>query len=248
VPGPPDAPDPRDVPDPQEAAGLREALAELGGLGHDEPLERVLRRVVDLGVRALHGAAALSVTLVDAGRAAPVASSSPAAARLDGHQAQEDRGPVLDAARSRGVVHADLARDRRDLLLSRLADDDGLRGVTSVGLGSPPAVLGALTAYTAAARAGADDVDRLKVLASYVTVAVLRSRVPDPGADAAARLQAALEARTVVEQAKGVLMARLGLDVASAEARLADLARVDGVTLPAAAAALLERALRRDLP
>lgn len=162
-----------------------------------------------------------------------LAASSHGAAELELHQLQVDQGPCLDAVANRRAVHASGA-DELAARWPRLADATAAAGVRSVHaypLRWRGRVLGGLNLFFAADHgADAEEAVAAQAFADVATIAIVHARA-EPRVEVIAReVQEALDGRTVVEQAKGVLAVQESVDPSEAFHRL--LARADGLGLP----------------
>jgi AmiR/NasT family two-component response regulator len=90
------------------------------------------------------------------------------------------------------------------------------------------------------------DARSAQALADIATVSILQLRALRSSRELADQLQAALESRVVIEQAKGVLSAAGTLDMEEAFARLRQYARNRNLRLPLVAASVANRALSAD--
>ena len=173
-----------------------------------------------------------------------VAASSEATRLLELFQLQSDQGPCLDCFRSgQPVACADLAAGaQRWPRFAGAARDAGFGAVQALPMRLRDQVIGALNLFRAAP--GPFDPASVRVgqaLADVATISLLNQRSTARSDILNKQLQAALDSRVVIEQAKGKLAERLGLDVDHAfellrsaardrNLRLADLARavIDG--------------------
>jgi len=180
-----------------------------------------------------------------------VAASTEAARLLELFQLQSDQGPCLDCFRSgQPVAAADLGTDQRWPRFAAAAGQAGFRAVQAVPMRLRDQVIGALNLFRATA--GPFDAEAVHVgqaLADVATISLLHERNMRRSDTLNEQLQAALNSRVIIEQAKGKLAERLGVDVGQAftilrtqarnhNQRLSDLARafVDGtqaITAPA---------------
>jgi GAF domain-containing protein len=181
-----------------------------------------------------------------------VAASSEAARLLELFQLQNDQGPCLDCFRSGQPVSAtDLGTDQRWPRFAAAAAQAGFAAVQALPMRLREQVIGALNLFRAAP--GVFDLADVRVgqaLADVATIGLLHERNMRRGDTLNEQLQTALNSRVVIEQAKGKLAERLGLDMDQAfsvlrgyarsrNRRLSDLARalVDGTeTIPVPAA------------
>jgi transcriptional regulator with GAF, ATPase, and Fis domain len=194
---------------------------------------------------------AAGLLLVDPrGELRVVAASSEAARLLELFQLQGDQGPCLDCFRSgQPVASADLTADLRWPLFAA-AGQAGFSAVQALPMRLRDQVIGALNLFRVAP--GDFDAEVLHIgqaLADVATISLLNERSIRRTDTLNEQLQTALNSRVVIEQAKGKLAERLGIDVNQAfillrdqarrrNERLSDLARdfVDGtqvLTIPA---------------
>ncbi|WP_380161162.1 GAF and ANTAR domain-containing protein [Kineococcus sp. R86509] len=190
----------------------QEALAELGAIVLGQPLGVVLRRIADLVVACIPGADEVSVTLVDGDKTTSAAFTGSLAASLDERQYDDGFGPCLDAARSGQHLRIDdTAHEELYAGFAAAAARQGVRSTLSIGLPMPQRVLGAINVY----RFGAEPLDAeaeqlATAFAGYAAVALANAALYASTADLAVNLQTAMNSRAVIEQAKGVLVGRLG--------------------------------------
>jgi transcriptional regulator with GAF, ATPase, and Fis domain len=178
---------------------------------------------------ALLSASAAGVMLADPrGELRVAASSNEAAGLLELFQIQNDQGPCLDCYRTGHPVSAtDLAGPgQRWPRFAAAATQSGFRSVEALPMRLREQVIGALNLF----RAGPGPLDpaELRVgqaLADVATIGLLHERNVRRSDTLAEQLQAALNSRVVIEQAKGKLAERLGMDMDQAFTLLRDYAR-----------------------
>jgi transcriptional regulator with GAF, ATPase, and Fis domain len=175
-----------------------------------------------------------------------VAASNEAARVLELFQLQNDQGPCLDCFRSgRPVTATDLGADQRWPRFADAAARAGFTAVQALPMRLRNQVVGALNLFRATP--GVFDPMNVRVgqaLADVATIGLLHERSMRRGEILNEQLQTALTNRVIIEQAKGKLAERLGLDMDQAfgllrdharsrNLRLSDLARafVDGTQL-----------------
>jgi transcriptional regulator with GAF, ATPase, and Fis domain len=184
-----------------------------------------------------------------------VAASTEAARLLELFQLQSDQGPCLDCFRSgQPVTATDLGADQRWPRFAAAAGQAGFSAVQALPMRLRDQVIGALNLFRATP--GTFDAGSVRVgqaLADVATIGLLHERNMRHSDTLNEQLQTALNSRVIIEQAKGKLAERLGIDVNQAftilrdqarnrNQRLSDLARafIDGtqaVTRPAASSA-----------
>ena len=212
------------------------ALADLGRIHLDEgPLEHVLTRIAELAQAAVPGADEASLTVLDDGAASTLAATSDRAARLDARQYERGTGPCLDAARSGTTISLRIDREARYVDFAAVGWDVGLQASASVGVPATGRGGAALNLYDfTGVRLDEASLDLARLFAGFVAVALARSARPTPAASA----------RDVVEQAKGVLVARLRCTPDAAAGFLQEQARATRTHLVEVAASTVRAAQR----
>jgi GAF domain-containing protein len=156
-----------------------------------------------------------------------VAASSEAARLLELFQLQSDQGPCLDCFRSgRPVAATSLSADRRWPRFAAAAGQAGFSAVQALPMRLRDQVIGALNLFRDTP--GAFDADSVHVgqaLADVATIGLLHERSMRRSDTLNEQLQTALNSRVIIEQAKGKLAERLGIDVNQAFTLLRDQAR-----------------------
>jgi transcriptional regulator with GAF, ATPase, and Fis domain len=171
-----------------------------------------------------------------------VAASSEAARLLEQLQVQLGQGPCLDCFRSgRAVTATDLGTDGRWPQFAEAAAEAGLGAVQALPMRLREQVIGALNLF----RAAPGDFDPVNVrvgqaLADVATIGLLHERTMRRRDTLNEQLQAALNSRVVIEQAKGKLAERLGLDMDQAFNVLRDHARSRNIRLSDLARAFID--------
>lgn len=188
------------------------AFAELGRIKLAETdLEGVLRQVASLAQRTIEGVNEASVTLVRGRNAHTAAFTGELARTLDERQYEQGSGPCLDAAAAAAVVSVpDLTGEHRWPHYIPAALEAGVGSSLSVGLPIHENVTGALNLY--ATKPGTLDEDAVvlaQTFSGYAAVALANAHLYDATATLAQHMQAAMEHRAVIEQAKGIVMAQL---------------------------------------
>jgi GAF domain-containing protein len=171
-----------------------------------------------------------------------VAASSEAARLLELFQLQSDQGPCLDCYRSgQPVTSADLTADHRWPQFAAAASGAGFIAVQALPMRLRDQVIGALNLFRTAP--GAFDPASVRVgqaLADVATIGLLHERSMRRSDTLNEQLQAALNSRVVIEQAKGKLAERLGIDMNQAFTILRDQARNSNQRLSDVARALID--------
>jgi transcriptional regulator with GAF, ATPase, and Fis domain len=206
-----------------------------------------LHMLTDRSVRLLAVSAA-GVMLADPrGQMRVAAASSEQAGLIELFQIQNDQGPCLDCCRTgQPVTAADLAGpDQRWPRFADAAARAGFDAVHALPMRLRDQVIGALNLFSAGTgQLGPAGLRIGQALADVATIGLLQERNVRRAETLAEQLQAALNSRVVIEQAKGKLAERLGLDMDQAftllrqqardtNQRLTDVAR-DFIDSPAA--------------
>ena len=158
----------------------------------------------------------------------PAAGSSEHAELVEVFAAQTRQGPCLDCVRTGVAVSSvDLVADvDRWPLFVPAAMEAGFRAATAVPMRLREEVIGALTLlHTEPVAIDGSSIALGQALADIATIGILQQRAVHREEIVFEQLQAALHHRTVVEQAKGVLVEAGDLDMHQAYTRLREYAR-----------------------
>lgn len=194
----------------QSPPRMRAALDELGHLLlAAEDTQSVLQKVVDLVQQVMPQGAEASITLVRDQQATTAAFTGELALQLDEMQYAQGYGPCLEAAlggHPMEIVDGHTERRWPDYVPTFL--ERGALSSFAVPVPAPHLAAG-LNVYAPAARAFTDD-DRRAVMefASYAGVALTNMDTLEDARELAQNLQTAMESRSVIEQAKGILIER----------------------------------------
>jgi transcriptional regulator with GAF, ATPase, and Fis domain len=172
-----------------------------------------------------------------------VAASSEAARLLELFQLQSDQGPCLDCFRTgRAVQAADLAAaERRWPRFVPAARAAGFGAVQALPMRLREQVIGALNLFRAGPGTLApEDIRVGQALADVATISLLHERSMRHSDTLNEQLQTALNSRVIIEQAKGKLAERLGVDTDQAFSLLRDRARTSNRRLSDLARAFVD--------
>lgn len=200
------------VGDTDVADGYVRTLEELTGLLLEESsLLGLLEQVLELTAEAVDSCAAVSVTVVDErGRYVSAAASSPDAREVDATQYELDEGPCIDSLHT-GQVHylADVQTEQRWPGFCEQARQLGYRTVLAVPLTAGRDTIGALNVFASGPNGlSDDDIALAGRIAAPAATTLANARAYGSVSRLASQLQEALESRALIEQAKGILMAR----------------------------------------
>ena len=202
----------------------RAALDELGRLRLAEYTQpSVLQRIVDLVAQAMPAGAEVSLTLVRDDHPTTAAFTGSLAEELDEAQYERGYGPCLEAAFGGLLTEIADARaeDRWPDYIPVFLRQDALSALAAPVPAAHP--IGALNVYARTARAFTDD-DRssLAEFAAYAGAALTNMDALQDALELADNLRKAMEFRSVIEQAKGILIERYKVTADQAFRLLAD--------------------------
>jgi GAF domain-containing protein len=180
----------------------------------DESLRDGLRKVAEAGCALLANCSAASVTIIERSRPSTAACTDEIAEVLDTIQYDAGEGPCLSAAREQRVVRIDDMRsDDRWPTFAGAAAQRGVLSSLSI-----PLVLagdqrfGGLNIYGQPEGAFSVDDEQLATeFAAQASAVVSNVQAYWSAFEMTRHLTLAMESRAVIEQAKGVLIARHGL-------------------------------------
>jgi len=226
---------------------LTSAFVELADtLVDDYDVIDVLDRLVAHCVTLLATTAA-GIMLIDPhGQLRVVASSSEAMRLLELFELQAQEGPCLDAFRTgEPVQHENLqARAGRWPLFSAAALQAGFASASALPLRLREVTLGALNLLSVT-RAPIAEADLIvaRAFADLATLSIVQHRASAEAQILNEQLSGALTSRVVIEQAKGVISERAGVDLAQAFSRLRAYARSRNLRLTDVAQAAIDGTL-----
>lgn len=202
---------------PSTAKAPRELTDSLGELSQllvvDEGLETTLARIAGLACRTIQGCEMAAVTVLADGTPRTAVFTEDEAVAIDGAQYLEDAGPCLAAYREQTVIRVgDTQGDRRWPEFSRQAVTRGVLSSLSLPLVVAGDGVGALNLYSRHPYAFTDNDQELgSLFAEQAAVALANAQLYWHIDIVILQLHDALEAREVVGQAEGMLMAHTGV-------------------------------------
>jgi GAF domain-containing protein len=222
-----------------------DAFAELGRIKLSETdVDGVLAKIAELAKRTVPGAEEVSVTLVRGSHASTIAFTGEPARVLDESQYEQGHGPCLEASAS-GVSLSlpDMSTESRWPRWASRALQAGVQSSLSIGLPIHETVSGALNIYSPKPHSFDDDAIILaETFAGYAAVALANAHLYDVTATLAQHMQAAMESRAVIEQAKGIIMGERRCSADEAFRLLSQLSQDSNRKVRDVAAALVSRA------
>jgi GAF domain-containing protein len=214
---------------------LARALVELADtLVSDFDVTELLTVLTDRCIDVLDVAAAGIMLASPAGDLRVMASSSEEMRLLELFELQSHEGPCLDCyTTGQPVVNVDLTgNDPRWPQFAQRATTAGFRAVHALPLRLRGTILGALNMFhidTGQMRPA--DIAAAQALADVATIAILQHRAATEAKLLNEQLTEALNTRIVIEQAKGMIAQRQGIDMETAFTTLRDHARTHNLRL-----------------
>jgi transcriptional regulator with GAF, ATPase, and Fis domain len=199
--------------------------------------------LTDRSVQLLDVSAAGLLLADPRGELRVVAASSEAARLLELFQLQNDQGPCLDCFRSgQPVTAADLTVEaQRWPRFAPAAREAGFAAVQALPMRLREQVIGALNLFRVVpGNFEPADIRVGQALADVATIGLLQERSMRHSDTLNEQLQTALNSRVIIEQAKGKLAERLGLDMDDAFKLLRDYARTSNRHLSELARAFVQ--------
>jgi GAF domain-containing protein len=210
------------------AAGLRQALDQLADLRSSPvTIEEALERVVATA-DALFRVDGTALMLVDRDQVLRnLAVSDRKAALLEDLQAEHGEGPCVDAFDDKEPVAADdLGQEDRWPDFSAAAAAHRLLAVLASPIPYSDQAVGVVAVFADQPHPWTEDeTEAIVAFTDLVAMLILNAMEATERGRVAGELQAALDSRVVIEQAKGVLVGRHGLNTRQAFERLRRQAR-----------------------
>ena len=182
------------------------------------------------------------VTMAEDGRLRFVTAVSKASGELERNQEQHQAGPCRDAYETGTVVRVPDVRleSARWPEFSAAADRLGVAGVAGIPMRLADEIIGALNLYSPEPREWSDqDIAVAGVLADVATSYVVNASKLRQQEQLSEQLQAALESRVVIEQAKGITAYKHAISVDQAYQLMRRHARGNNASLRVVAEAIV---------
>ena len=205
-----------DVDRPDPSVRLDATTAAVRGLQEimdaEEPLDDVLTRVAALAARAVPDADAVTITVLTGDEPRTAAWTDEGLVAIDTEQYASDRGPCLEAARTRHAVRAAVGERRGDWPeFTEAAEQAGVRAYLSMPLVVERELVGSLNVYSRTTAAFDPFDERLmRLYSTTAAAAITNARRWQQSRETITQLETALTSRAEIDQAKGVLMAMHG--------------------------------------
>ena len=228
-----------------------DAFGRLGRIKLGETdLNGVLDHIAHLAKRTIPGTDDVSVTLITDTAARTVAATGQLALDLDEWQYGHGHGPCLDASASHTTLSLpDMSTEDRWPDWAARAQQAGAHSSLSIGLPIHEQITGALNVYATKPEAFDNDAIVLaQTFAGYAAVALANAHLYDAQANLAQQMQAAMQSRAVIEQAKGIIMGSRRCTPDAAFAILTRISQDSNRKLRDVAAALVANATKDNQP
>lgn len=191
---------------------------------------------------------AAGILLADArGELEVVASTSEASRLVEVMQLSAEQGPCIESFRSgRRVSVPDIEASKDEWWQFRgSALAQGFRSVDALPLRLRDATIGTLNLLRSTPGAAAEDsILAAQAFADVATIGILHERTLRESAILSDQLQAALNSRIIIEQAKGVVSYTRGVSIDEAFTLMREYARSHSMGLSIVAARVVDRSLR----
>lgn len=194
---------------------------------------------------------AVSILLADrdGGTLHERASSNQAVRAIAQFELQYEEGPCVEACRTGLAVHAGLLHDAdaRWPHFAPYARDVGVRSVSALPMRVETEVIGALSLFSAEPEPRSPEEQQLtQAFADIAAIGILQERALQEGHAVLTQLQAALESRIVIEQAKGIIAQGAKISVDDAFTLLRAYARNHNCRLRQTACDVIDGTLSTD--
>jgi GAF domain-containing protein len=216
---------------------LIDSIASVGRIDVEHGFAAALQQVVAAAQR-LFGASGAGLMLLEEGEVLRWAAATDQRTQtLEIFQERLGKGPCMRAFRQgRPAVIGDVVTDGQVAEVATELLHAGIHGVLTVPVELEGGPIGTLAVYTEEPRDwDTSEVGGLQAYAGVVATLLSHAVAAHVHERLARQLQRALNARVLIEQAKGVLMAREHIDAQAAFEQLRDLARSARRRLPAVA-------------
>jgi GAF domain-containing protein len=179
----------------------------------DATMQTTLDRVADLVTIAVPQAEQVGITMMVDGRVGTYVFTHPEVPEIDRAQYESGHGPCVDSYRSGEVVTIDsTVRDDRWPEFTDVARRHGVLSTLSLPMIVNHQSIGAMNLYANAEDAfGPADVDTGRQFAMQAGFVLANAQAYWDSRTLSENLETAMQSRSVIEQAKGVLMHSLGV-------------------------------------
>jgi GAF domain-containing protein len=230
----------------REASVVASLVEMADTLTDDFDIVELLTGLADRCVNLLGVSAAGVMLASPAGSLRLVAYSSEAMRVVELFELQAHEGPCLDAYRTgERVEHENLlAGSGRWPRFATVAVEAGFQSAFAMPLRLRDNTIGALNLFSAdQSPMSEEDVLVARAFADLAAISVVQHGIAAETQRVNEQLTQALESRVLIEQAKGVIFERVGIDMAEAFSRLRNYARTNNLRLTEVARAAIDGTL-----
>ena len=212
---------------------ISRASAELNELLLSQtPLEHILSEIGDLAVAVIPSCEEAGVTLEEGGKVVARTTTGDRAERVDSFQYDINEGPSLHASKiGSTVLIEDMAVDERWPRFASFAHEQGIQSSYSIPMTAGGEHFGVLNLYSMRRPFGATDADIGSLFARDATNAVRHVAAFTKTRELIDNLHAALESRSVIGAAVGIIMSRDHLSMTDAFEKLAEISQEENMKL-----------------
>ena len=177
-------------------------------VGESTRLDTLLH-IAEMAIEAVPQASFAGITMIDEGRLRTSVFTDPRSPEIDESQYETGSGPCLESFETGEIRLIDSTRaDVRWPAFSAACVEHGILSTLSAPLTVDGVATGALNVYAARERAfGADAIRTITLFAVQAAVVLANAAAYWSARARAEQLEAALETRGAIEQAKGIIMA-----------------------------------------
>lgn len=211
-----------------------------------DDFDHTMRNLASIARRTIPACSEASITLLRDGKPATSAATDDGALRCDEAQYAVLDGPCVEAAReSRTTMSAAIEDEPRWEPFREACAREGFRSILSVALTHDDRPLGGINLYSRRPHAyDGPAIDAARHLADFASVVAANAAAYNDAVETARNVQAALCSRGIIEQAKGIIMARNGCTADVAFGILAVQSQAENRKLRDVAAEIVARTIR----
>jgi PAS domain-containing protein len=229
-----------------DSARIAESFARLAMLAQRSEHSRYVTEIADICQDVIGSAASVSINIGPPVEPDMLGADRKLAQRMDALQMQAGDGPCQQAWESGEIAVTDnLATETRWPELADLAAAESVASVLAIPVPVGGEPLGVINAYATEPDAFAGlDSHTGELLGSAVAAVIDQVKEHDRLTELAGQLEDALSSRAVIDQAKGIIIARYGCDPDEAFQRLVKVSRSKNVKVRELARMLVMRTQR----
>jgi GAF domain-containing protein len=206
-----------------------------------------LARVATMTAEAIVAADLVGMTLLVNNKITTAVFTDPEAAEIDQAQYVSGDGPCVESFRTgRKVAIPSTSDDRRFRVFSQVCVDHGIWSTLSMPMSAGERRLGAMNLYSRRPHAfSAGDELAAERFATHASVVLANAQIYEESVTLSTQLRTAMQSRTTIDLARGIIMASTGCTVDEAFQRLVDESQHTNIKLREVAARIVDQAARR---